>query len=350
VWLVSGLLMAASAQAQGNGCEQFKDTLAARIEASGGRGFSLEIVPGDSPVPADAKVIGNCGGGVSKILLRRGSGPTVPAGGASATALARSAEPARPLPTASGAKAAQPAAASAPRPASALPGKPGPASAPATAAKGAASAPAAPGRAGQKPVAVAPAVLDAAGAVDRAVARLAQSPFTLLVPAEMSVGQTVQIQLTTHADAPSTAQPAATGNAAVSGDGPVAVAEWMQAQLSGQHFRISPPASLQQAPDAALRAGWTWQVEPLLEGTHGLSVSLSARLQGEGEPAERVLRIFDKAIVVKAAPPGWLAGFISLHGHWLWLLLPVLAALAFWVWRANRYAYDASGLPRGPKL
>ena len=66
------MLLAAGAQAQ-TPCDQLKAVLAARIDAAGARGYSLEAVPAGTPVPPGAKVIGTCEGGASKILYRRGA-------------------------------------------------------------------------------------------------------------------------------------------------------------------------------------------------------------------------------------------------------------------------------------
>lgn len=81
LWLITTLWLPLAAVAQGSACDQLKATLAARIEATGVRGYSLEAVPAATKVPAGAKAIGNCEGGARKILYRRW-------GGASATASA----------------------------------------------------------------------------------------------------------------------------------------------------------------------------------------------------------------------------------------------------------------------
>ena len=62
------------AKAQSSACDQLKGTLAARIEASGVRGYTLEAVPADTPVPPDARVIGTCEAARYKVLYRRGGG------------------------------------------------------------------------------------------------------------------------------------------------------------------------------------------------------------------------------------------------------------------------------------
>lgn len=83
----------AGAGAQANACDQLKTTLAARIEASGVRGYSLEVAPAATPVPAGAKAIGNCEGGERKILYRRWGGASAAAGAQAAAAPASAAAP-----------------------------------------------------------------------------------------------------------------------------------------------------------------------------------------------------------------------------------------------------------------
>jgi hypothetical protein len=93
-----------NALAQANACDQLKATLAARIEATGVRGYSLEAVPATTPVPAGAKAIGNCEGGARKILYRRWGGASAPARAegvvapASAPVVAPEPAPKRPAP------------------------------------------------------------------------------------------------------------------------------------------------------------------------------------------------------------------------------------------------------------
>jgi hypothetical protein len=94
---IAALWLPAAAVAQGSACDQFKATLAARIEATGVRGYSLEVVPASTPVPAGAKAIGNCEGGALKILYRRWGGASA-AASAPAPLIAAEAPPKRPQP------------------------------------------------------------------------------------------------------------------------------------------------------------------------------------------------------------------------------------------------------------
>lgn len=74
IGLVASMLLAQGANAQASACDRLKVSLAGRIDPSI-RGFTLEAVPADAPVPPGAKVIGTCEGGARKILLHR-SGST----------------------------------------------------------------------------------------------------------------------------------------------------------------------------------------------------------------------------------------------------------------------------------
>jgi Protein of unknown function (DUF1161) len=85
-WLAASMLVPVAALAQANACDQLKATLAARIEATGVRGYSLEAVPAATPVPAGSKVIGNCEGGERKVLYRRWGGAAAAAAAPAAPA------------------------------------------------------------------------------------------------------------------------------------------------------------------------------------------------------------------------------------------------------------------------
>lgn len=80
LWVsAASMLVPVVALAQANACDQLKATLAARIEATGVRGYVLEVVPSATAVPAGAKAIGNCEGGARKVLYRRWGGASAPA-------------------------------------------------------------------------------------------------------------------------------------------------------------------------------------------------------------------------------------------------------------------------------
>lgn len=96
---VASLLLAGGTQAQTPACDQLKNILGARIDPSI-RGFTLETVRGDAPVPPGAKVIGTCEVNAYKILFRRGGDTRpVPFGGSASTPAPAPAPPPKPAPT-----------------------------------------------------------------------------------------------------------------------------------------------------------------------------------------------------------------------------------------------------------
>ena len=69
--LAVGLLsIAGTALAAGKPCDELKSEIAAKIDAKGASGYSLEVV--DKGTSTDAKVVGTCEGGTKEIVYKRG--------------------------------------------------------------------------------------------------------------------------------------------------------------------------------------------------------------------------------------------------------------------------------------
>ncbi|VVM95439.1 hypothetical protein PS645_03008 [Pseudomonas fluorescens] len=68
--LAIGLLsLAGTALADGKPCEELKAEIAAKLDAKGVSGYSLEIV--DKGAAAGAQVVGSCEGGTKEIVYKR---------------------------------------------------------------------------------------------------------------------------------------------------------------------------------------------------------------------------------------------------------------------------------------
>ena len=67
------IMLAAHAQTQDMSatCERLKAALSARIEAGGVRGYGLDPLPANAPLPPGTRVIGTCDGGATKMVYRR---------------------------------------------------------------------------------------------------------------------------------------------------------------------------------------------------------------------------------------------------------------------------------------
>ncbi len=65
------LLVPACSLAQGSkSCEELKTEIAAKLDAKGVKGYTLEIV--DKDKDAEGKVVGTCDGDTKKIVYRKG--------------------------------------------------------------------------------------------------------------------------------------------------------------------------------------------------------------------------------------------------------------------------------------
>lgn len=64
------MTLAGTALAAGKPCEELKSEIAAKIDANGAHGYSLEIV--DKGTATDGKVVGTCEGGTKEIVYKRG--------------------------------------------------------------------------------------------------------------------------------------------------------------------------------------------------------------------------------------------------------------------------------------
>ena len=68
--LAAGLMaLAGGALAAGKPCEELKAEIAAKLDAKGGNGYTLEIVKKGEPA---GKVVGSCEAGTKEIVYRRG--------------------------------------------------------------------------------------------------------------------------------------------------------------------------------------------------------------------------------------------------------------------------------------
>lgn len=304
------------AGAQTPACELLKEQLGGRFEANGVRGFTLEAVPVDTPVPEGTRVVGNCEAGRYKVLFRRGADGSAPPRAASTA----------PAATGTAAAPAVPATSKAPPKAAAKA-----ASAPDTAA------PADPAEARRR-------------AVERATARLAQAEFRFEVPEAIDLGASATVRLVPAGGAGASWLQAALQSPAGDDAGAPAVPVAVEAQLAGPGARITAPT---EAPGAAdpVPSQWSWQVQPTTAGRIDLGLTLSARFAGvDGGEAQQVVRRFEQSVAVPVPLTQRAAAWFT--GLWGWVAGFAVLALAgmLWAWHAQRSAYDAAGLPRGPKL
>jgi hypothetical protein len=70
--IVLAALALASSPAWAGSCDDLKSAIAAKIDAKGVKGYTLDIVPTADVKDGDGKVVGSCEGGNKKIVYKRG--------------------------------------------------------------------------------------------------------------------------------------------------------------------------------------------------------------------------------------------------------------------------------------
>ncbi|MFI8482114.1 DUF1161 domain-containing protein [Pseudomonas sp. NPDC078700] len=73
ITLGAGLLGSLSAQAAVKPCDELKQEIEVKIQASGVQSYTLEVVP-NSDVEDENMVVGSCDGGTKKIIYQRNDG------------------------------------------------------------------------------------------------------------------------------------------------------------------------------------------------------------------------------------------------------------------------------------
>jgi hypothetical protein len=72
-WLIAVALLSMPVYSSAQGrksCDELKSEIAAKLDASGVKGYSLDIVDKDAEA-ADGKIVGTCEGGTKKIIYKR---------------------------------------------------------------------------------------------------------------------------------------------------------------------------------------------------------------------------------------------------------------------------------------
>jgi hypothetical protein len=177
---------------------------------------------------------------------------------------------------------------------------------------------------------------------------MAQAQLAFNAPSAMNIGDTAQIQLLLSLEESIDELKRAIEGAGSREGAQIAVAERMEARLSGANFRITAVTPEEQALTSTGRTEWRWEVQPTLAGEHPLHLSLSAVLRVDGASTRRSIRTFDKTIVVQVTLARQAADFVGNNWQWLWAVLVV--PVAGWLWRRRRGAVDEAGAPRGPRL
>lgn len=104
----------------------------------------------------------------------------------------------------------------------------------------------------------------------------------------------------------------------------------MLAELKGADFDITELSPSTQVISFIETTKWKWEIEPKSKGEKELRLTLSAIIHIKGEASPRVVRTFDREIIIKVTPLQNLQLFLKEYSLlWKIILLPVLGGVWF---------------------
>jgi len=170
-----------------------------------------------------------------------------------------------------------------------------------------------------------PAEADPFAAADAAISKLKQANIAFNTPDELTVGKAEMVQLLLSMKE-SVEQLKAAVTAAGKRDGAkIEVSNKMEAKLTGSGFEIKPITPETQAISATSRTEWKWEVEPQTSDAKRLHLTLSAHVLLDGEKIPRVVKTFERTMVVNVNWKTEAYEFATGNWEWLWtvLLVPI---------------------------
>ena len=166
-------------------------------------------------------------------------------------------------------------------------------------------------------------------AVDQILSQLVLGDVAFNAPEKINIEDTVSIRVALSPD-----QGAAAVSARIEEPGKriaetLQVSNLMQARLTGEGFKIVAVTPEKQAVSSGITE-WLWDVTPLEEGKHQLTLSMDALITVNGEVVPKTLRTYRKPIEVEVTTSQVAGNLLSEHGKWAWstLLLPLFAWFA----------------------
>lgn len=114
----------------------------------------------------------------------------------------------------------------------------------------------------------------------------------------------------------------------------VAVADSMEARLSGTGFSILAVTRETQAISMKQPTEWKWDIQAQTVGVQQLHLTLTASVTVNGVKTPRTLRTFDKTIDVRVKWTKQVGNFID--NNWKWLWAAIVAPAAGWWWQNRR--------------
>jgi hypothetical protein len=180
----------------------------------------------------------------------------------------------------------------------------------------------------------------ALSAVDRVLKSMIDGNIAFIAPKEMDVGDTGRVKLTLSVQKSvddlkdqllSEVNPS---NASVVEGVSVKVYDLMVADLKGADFKIEAASPKQQAISEIADTNWIWDVQPSKSGDLRMVLTLSVVVSIHNIVSPRVVKQYEKVILVKVSPVRQVVGFLS--DNWQWGFGSVFIPLGVWLFRGRK--------------
>lgn len=169
---------------------------------------------------------------------------------------------------------------------------------------------------------------DAFKTLDDFIAQARQGRATFTAPDSIKLEQEVTATLVLDPATTESSGPAATGEVKV--EGVARLSPKMKAVLTGSGFTITSGQSDVQAVSLREPTEWHWQLKPAESGEQRLTVTLSAIVKVDDEATERLIKTFDRTVMVRVSPMEAAVRFATEHLEML--VGSLLVPLAGWAW------------------
>jgi hypothetical protein len=175
---------------------------------------------------------------------------------------------------------------------------------------------------------------DPFAAADAAIAKLKQANIAFNTPDEMTVGKAEMVQLLlSMKESIEELKAAITATGSLDG-ATIEVSNKMEAKLTGAGFDIRAVTPDVQVISPSAQTEWKWEVEPVTSDAKRLHLALSAHVLLDGEKIPRVVKTFERDMIVKV---NWSReAYEFATGNWEWLWTVLLVPIAGLIWRKRK--------------
>ena len=116
----------------------------------------------------------------------------------------------------------------------------------------------------------------------------------------------------------------------------IQVSNRMEADLSGQGFKIEALVPEEQAVYGDKATYWKWEVTPTKDGDQTLHLAISAIINVSDNQVPLVVQTFSKIIKVEISPAQRVSIFVSSNWQWMWASILIPLSPFIWKWHKQK--------------